>query len=127
MDFDLAQGTAGSIKGIRQVGGVPAAATGCQAGILRWAAVFALRPCHLLSCPVAVLASPCVTFSACCPLLPHPPPTHSRTHAMLPCGAFLPATLQWITNEYLHCGIREAGVHIFEKLLNMARGGILLR
>ncbi|EFN50920.1 hypothetical protein CHLNCDRAFT_141711 [Chlorella variabilis] len=34
---------------------------------------------------------------------------------------------QWITNEYLHCGIREAGVTIFEKLLNMVRGGILLR
>ena len=36
-------------------------------------------------------------------------------------------TMQFITNEYLHCGIREAGTAIFEKLLNLARGGILLR
>jgi hypothetical protein len=35
--------------------------------------------------------------------------------------------LQWITNEFLHCGIREAGVTIVERLLNMSRGGILLR
>jgi hypothetical protein len=34
---------------------------------------------------------------------------------------------QWVTNEYLHCGIREAGGTIFERLLNMTRGGILLR
>ncbi|KAI7844714.1 hypothetical protein COHA_001802 [Chlorella ohadii] len=34
---------------------------------------------------------------------------------------------QWITNEYLHCGIREAGGTIVERLLNMARGGLLLR
>ena len=34
---------------------------------------------------------------------------------------------QYVTNEYMHCGIREAGGSIFEKLLNMARGGILLR
>ncbi|KAL4859014.1 Proton/sulfate cotransporter 2 [Chlorella vulgaris] len=34
---------------------------------------------------------------------------------------------QWITNEFLHCGIREAGVTIVERLLNMSRGGILLR
>lgn len=48
------------------------------------------------------------------------PPTHPPPHPTLP-------TRQWITNEYLHCGIREAGATIFEKLLNMARGGVLLR
>jgi hypothetical protein len=122
VDFDLAQGTAGSIKGIRQVGGVAAAATGCQAGILRWAAIFALRPCHLRLLSWQALVSP--SQPAAPPVTP--PPTHP-SHPMRPCRAFLPATLQWITNEYLHCGIREAGVHIFEKLLNMARGGILLR
>jgi hypothetical protein len=34
---------------------------------------------------------------------------------------------QWITNEYLHCGIREAGATILERLLNFSRGGTLLR
>ncbi|GAB4821662.1 hypothetical protein N2152v2_008708 [Parachlorella kessleri] len=34
---------------------------------------------------------------------------------------------QYVTSEYLHCGLREAGGTIFEKLLNMCRGGILLR
>ena len=34
---------------------------------------------------------------------------------------------QHITNEYLHDGIRESGPALFEKLLNMVRGGILLR
>lgn len=34
---------------------------------------------------------------------------------------------QLITNEYLHCGIREAGYTLFEKLLNIARDGVLLR
>jgi hypothetical protein len=34
---------------------------------------------------------------------------------------------QWVTSEYMHCGLREAGGTIFEKLLNIARGGILLR
>ena len=35
--------------------------------------------------------------------------------------------MQYITNEFLHCGIREAGGPILEKLLNAARGGSLLR
>lgn len=34
---------------------------------------------------------------------------------------------QWVTNEYLHCGIREAGAAIFERLLSMARGAVMLR
>lgn len=34
---------------------------------------------------------------------------------------------QWVTNEYLHCGIREAGGPVFERLLNLCRGGILPR
>lgn len=34
---------------------------------------------------------------------------------------------QWVTNEYLHCGIREAGPVIFERLISMARGAVLLR
>ena len=34
---------------------------------------------------------------------------------------------KWITNEYLHCGIREAGKTIFERLVNLTRGGILPR
>ncbi|KAL4424352.1 hypothetical protein ABPG75_001653 [Micractinium tetrahymenae] len=42
-------------------------------------------------------------------------------------AAHIKGIRQWITNEYLHCGIREAGATIFEKLLNMARGGVLLR
>lgn len=34
---------------------------------------------------------------------------------------------QWVTSEYMHCGLREAGSTIFERLLNMARGGVLPR
>jgi hypothetical protein len=34
---------------------------------------------------------------------------------------------QFVTNEYLHDGIKESGAAIFDKLLNMARGGVLLR
>jgi pimeloyl-ACP methyl ester carboxylesterase len=34
---------------------------------------------------------------------------------------------QLVTSEWLHDGIKENGAAIFEKLLNMARGGVLLR
>lgn len=34
---------------------------------------------------------------------------------------------QHVTSDWLHDGIREAGVVVFDKLLNMARGGVLLR
>lgn len=34
---------------------------------------------------------------------------------------------QFVTNEWLHDGIREGGAAVFEKLLNMARGGVLVR
>jgi len=34
---------------------------------------------------------------------------------------------QFVTSDHLHDGIRENGSAIFEKLLNMARGGVLLR
>lgn len=34
---------------------------------------------------------------------------------------------QYVTNDYLHDGIREQGGPIFEKLLNIVRGGALLR
>lgn len=37
------------------------------------------------------------------------------------------ALKQHITNEYLHDGIRENGVGLMERLLNMARDGILIR
>ncbi|PSC70862.1 Proline iminopeptidase [Micractinium conductrix] len=42
-------------------------------------------------------------------------------------AAHIQGIRQWITNEYLHCGIREAGITILERLLNIARGGVLLR
>ena len=45
----------------------------------------------------------------------------------LPVLRMLCCAAQWVTSEYMHCGIREAGGAIFEKLLNMARGGTLLR
>lgn len=34
---------------------------------------------------------------------------------------------QYVTNDYLHDGIRENGSAIFEKLLNIVRGGAVLR
>lgn len=34
---------------------------------------------------------------------------------------------QFVTNEYLHDGIRENGTIIFDKLLNIVRGGAILR
>lgn len=33
---------------------------------------------------------------------------------------------QWMTNEYMHSGIKDDGARIFEKLLGMARESILL-
>lgn len=33
---------------------------------------------------------------------------------------------QWITNEYMHSGIKDDGARIFEKLLGMVRESILL-
>jgi hypothetical protein len=50
VDFDLAQGTAGSIKGIRQVGYAAAAAAAVlKTCNLLWTAARALRPYHMLS------------------------------------------------------------------------------
>mmetsp|Transcript_14763 Transcript_14763/g.41571 ORF Transcript_14763/g.41571 Transcript_14763/m.41571 type:complete len:485 (-) Transcript_14763:100-1554(-) len=34
---------------------------------------------------------------------------------------------QWISNEFLHSGIRDDGVRVFEHLLNLVRGSIPLR
>lgn len=39
----------------------------------------------------------------------------------------VPNVRQYVTNEYLHDGIREQGSIIFEKLLHLARGGTVLR
>jgi hypothetical protein len=33
---------------------------------------------------------------------------------------------QWVTNEYMHSGIRDDGARIFEHLLAMARGSLPL-
>lgn len=33
---------------------------------------------------------------------------------------------QWITNEYMHSGIRDDGSRILERLLSMARGSLPL-
>ena len=128
VDFDLAQGTAGSIKGIRQVCCAAAAAPGVVAGSdsclerLQYCAVLLFRAADVQALALN-LENSLLPFETSIPPLHHPP-THPSDRS---CRALLPATPQWITNEYLHCGIREAGVHIFEKLLNMARGGILLR
>jgi hypothetical protein len=32
---------------------------------------------------------------------------------------------QWITNEYMHSGVRDDGQRIFEQLLGMTRGTVL--
>lgn len=42
-------------------------------------------------------------------------------------AAHIKGIRQFISNEWLHCGIREAGGTIFDKLLNLTRGGTLLR
>ena len=34
---------------------------------------------------------------------------------------------QHVTSDWLHDGLKESGASVFEKLLNMARGGVLLR
>ena len=122
VDFDLAQETAGRIGGIRQVRAQRITCVRCQA--LHSLPPHSTHPCSvlrlvtltltmlLLPPPVTrrpPLAAPRATHRNC-----HSPPLHARP-------------LQFITNEYLHCGIREAGTAIFEKLLNIARGGILLR
>lgn len=39
----------------------------------------------------------------------------------------IPHVRQYVTNEYLHDGIREQGAAIFEKLLHLARGSTVLR
>ena len=31
---------------------------------------------------------------------------------------------QWVTNEYMHSGIRDDGARILERLLGMVRGSI---
>lgn len=101
VDFDLAQQTAGSIKGIRQVRlrqllvgcfEAGAVAGGEHAGGLGGSGA-----------PPAPQNQPKKQ-----PKTNHPPS-------------------QYITNEHLHCGIREAGGQILEKLLNLVRGGTLLR
>lgn len=33
---------------------------------------------------------------------------------------------QWVTNEYMHSGIRDDGARILERLLGMVRGSIPL-
>ena len=33
---------------------------------------------------------------------------------------------QYITNEYMHSGLRDDGPHIFERLLGMTRGTVPL-
>lgn len=149
MDFDLAQGTAAHIKGMRQVGPAGAAAA-CRAacvdrglGLGAHLSLKASMTVIIARPPKPAHASPFLplTITAGCPghLTETPPPwppdrlsiSPSPSLPPPPCPRPLPPFtllwLQWITSEYLHCGIREAGATIFEKLLNMARGGVLLR
>ena len=37
-------------------------------------------------------------------------------------AAHIKGIRQYITNEYMHSGLRDDGPHIFEKLLGMTRG-----
>lgn len=117
MDFDLAQQTAGSIKDIRQVGEAAAGLADCRCSTCAGPPLLIRTTSHRCLQWIAHKHVPSgIQEAAIHHTTPHP--TVQPTH--LPCT-------QWITNEYLHCGIREAGVTILEKLLNMARGGILLR
>lgn len=57
---------------------------------------------------------------------PSLPSAHTK-HQSQETASSIQGLHQWVTNEYLHCGIREAGAVIFERLLNLTRGGILPR
>lgn len=71
--------------------------------------------------------TPCDRLTTALP--PPPPPQDMFVDCDLAqeTAAQVKGLRQWVTSEYMHCGLREAGGTIFEKLLNMARGGILLR
>lgn len=103
VDFELGQQTAGGIAGIRQVGGAMLAS--------------------LL--PPACRRATAVPGACCC--RPPPPLATCNNDAHMYCPPPRCTAPQYITNEHLHCGIREAGGPILEKLLNLARGGTLLR